>query len=79
MQTAWQLSQCFDWCDLREWAYYARSEGKFIERLNHAHGASALVFPIQIHVAEDPGWSMYVEFRAGLVDETLRVDKAFKQ
>jgi hypothetical protein len=49
--------------DLREWTYYAESEDEFMARLNFAlAGMSA--FPIEIHIAHDPKWNTYEEFRA---------------
>jgi len=51
--------------NLREWTYYTRSEDEFLARLNQAlRGKSR--FPIEIHTASDPNWSMYEEFKAGL-------------
>jgi hypothetical protein len=50
---------------LREWTYYARSEDEFMTRLNCAlEGAPA--FPIEIHIASDPQWQSYEEFKAGV-------------
>jgi hypothetical protein len=51
--------------DLREWTYYAKSDDEFMARLNFAlAGMSA--FPIEIHTAHDPQWSMYEQFKAGV-------------
>ncbi|MFZ1086325.1 MAG: DUF695 domain-containing protein [Terracidiphilus sp.] len=51
--------------DLREWTYYAKSEDEFMARLNFAFiGMSA--FPIEIHIAHDPQWETYEQFRAGI-------------
>ncbi len=51
--------------DLREWTYYAKSEDEFMARLNFALGDMP-AFPIEIHVAHDPNWEMYEQFRAGI-------------
>jgi hypothetical protein len=53
---------------LREWTYYAKSEAEFESRFDCAI-VGAPDFPIEIHTALDPGWEMYEEFRAGLVEE----------
>ena len=51
--------------NLREWTYYVKSESEFMVRLNKAlAGQSA--FPIEIHTAADPKWTMYEKFKAGL-------------
>ena len=51
--------------NLREWTYYAKSEGEFMARLNKAlAGKSA--FPIDVHKAADPKWAMYEKFKAGV-------------
>lgn len=51
--------------NLREWTYYAKSEGEFVARLNKAlAGKSA--FPIDVHTAVDPKWAMYEKFKAGV-------------
>ena len=50
---------------LREWTYYATSENEFMARLNYAL-AGIPSFPIEIHVAGDPNWDMYEQFKAGL-------------
>jgi hypothetical protein len=49
--------------NLREWTYYAQSEDEFIERLNQAL-ETLPPFPIDIHTAHDPAWSMYTKFRS---------------
>ena len=49
--------------NLREWTYYAQSEDQFIERLNQAL-ENLPPFPIEIHTAHDPTWSMYTKFRS---------------
>jgi hypothetical protein len=51
--------------NLREWTYYVRSEDEFMARLNHAL-AGEEPFPIEIHTASDPEWSMYETFKAGV-------------
>jgi len=48
--------------NLREWTYYAQSEDSFIERFDEAV-EQLPPFPIEIHTAHDPTWSMYTEFR----------------
>jgi hypothetical protein len=51
--------------NLREWTYYAESDDQFLARLNLAlHGMP--VFPIEIHTAHDPTWSVYTQFMAGV-------------
>jgi hypothetical protein len=50
--------------DLREWTYYAKSEDEFMARLNFAF-AGMSAFPIEIHIAHDPQWEMYEQFKAG--------------
>ena len=51
--------------DLREWTYYAKSEDEFMARLNYAF-AGMPEFPIEIHIAHDPNWTMYEQFKAGV-------------
>jgi hypothetical protein len=51
--------------DLREWTYYVKSEKEFFSRLNKALSGKT-AFPIDIHTAPDPKWSMYEKFKAGL-------------
>ena len=51
--------------DLREWTYYARSDDEFLDRLNMAL-AGLPIFPIEIHTASDPTWSMYLQFKSGV-------------
>jgi Family of unknown function (DUF695) len=51
--------------NLREWTYYAKSEGEFIARLNKAL-AGKPKFPIEVHMATDPKWAMYEKFKAGV-------------
>jgi hypothetical protein len=53
---------------LREWTYYAKSSDEFVDRLNVALRAGP-AFPVEIHVASDPTWSMYCEFRTGVSDK----------
>lgn len=53
---------------LREWTYYAKSGDDFMDRLNIALRAKP-AFPIEVHVASDPTWGMYYEFRAGVSDK----------
>jgi Family of unknown function (DUF695) len=55
--------------NLREWTYYARSEDEFMERLDEALADDMEEFPIEIHSAHDPEWSMYEEFRSGVVEK----------
>ncbi len=50
---------------LREWTYYAKSEKEFFSRLNDSL-ATKESFPIKIHVAADPDWSVYKKFIAGV-------------
>jgi hypothetical protein len=50
---------------LREWTYYVRSEDEFMTRLNCALEGSP-AFPIEIHIASDPQWGSYEEFKAGV-------------
>lgn len=49
--------------NLREWTYYAKSETEFMTKLNTAL-AGQPAFPIDIHLASDPSWTMYEKFRA---------------
>lgn len=51
--------------DLREWTYYAKSEDEFMARLNDALARIA-EFPIEIHIAFDPKWTVYEQFKAGV-------------
>jgi hypothetical protein len=51
--------------NVREWIYYAKSEDAFIGALNDAL-ADEPSFPIRIHADNDPSWSSYGEFRAGV-------------
>jgi hypothetical protein len=51
--------------DLREWTYYVKTEKEFFSRLNKAL-AGQTAFPINIHTAVDPKWSMYEKFRASV-------------
>ena len=51
--------------DLREWTYYAKSEDEFMARLNFAF-AGMTSFPVEIHIAHDPKWDAYQQFRAGV-------------
>jgi Family of unknown function (DUF695) len=50
---------------LREWTYYAKSEDEFMGRLNGAF-AGMPAFPIEIHIATDPNWDVYEQFKAGV-------------
>ena len=47
---------------LREWIYYAKSGDEFLDRLNSVL-AGIPVFPIEIHIASDPTWSTYSQFK----------------
>jgi uncharacterized protein YndB with AHSA1/START domain len=49
--------------DLRKWTYYARSEAEFLARLKRAL-ARHPVYPVNIQIAADPGWSRYQEIRS---------------
>lgn len=49
--------------NLREWTYYVKSEVEFMAKLNKAL-AGKPAFPIDIHPANDPNWTMYEKFRA---------------
>ena len=51
--------------NLREWTYYAQSEQQFLNALNRALARSSR-FPIEIHGAADPDWSVYERFRKGV-------------
>ena len=51
--------------DLREWTYYASSEHEFMARLNFAFGGIPPL-PIEIHIAYEPRWDTYEQFRAGV-------------
>ncbi|WP_422995483.1 DUF695 domain-containing protein [Undibacterium sp. Di24W] len=51
--------------NLREWTYYVKSEKEFFSRLNKALAKKA-AFPIDIHTAADPTWSVYEKFRTGV-------------
>ena len=51
--------------DIREWIYYAQSEGGFAARFDYAF-AGRSTFPIEIRAAHDPQWRTYEEFRAGV-------------
>lgn len=48
--------------NLREWTYYAQSESEFMVKLNKAL-AGKPAFPINVHPAHDPAWTMYEKFR----------------
>jgi hypothetical protein len=48
--------------NLREWTYYAESEDEFMTRLNDALSGMQ-EFPIEVHIAEDPAWTVYDQFR----------------
>jgi hypothetical protein len=49
--------------NLREWTYYARSADRFGDLFDLALEDMPL-FPIEIHTAHDPTWSMYERFRS---------------
>ncbi len=51
--------------NLREWTYYAKSEAEFMVRLNNALSKQT-AFPIEIHTAADPKWTMYEKFKSGV-------------
>ena len=51
--------------NLREWTYYVASEDEFMIRLNDPLAAMPK-FPIEIHIAEVPAWTVYEQFRAGV-------------
>lgn len=53
--------------ELREWTYYAKSEGEFMARLNYAL-AGIPAFPIEIHIARDPNWDTYEQFKVGITE-----------
>jgi hypothetical protein len=57
---------------LREWTFYAHSEDEFLVRLNLALASSEPAFPIEIHTALDPDWSMYDQFRAEFIDDLIK-------
>ena len=52
--------------DLREWTYYSKSEDEFMARLNFAFADAAPRYPIEIHIAHDPNWEMYEQFRSSV-------------
>jgi hypothetical protein len=56
--------------DLREWTYYSKSEDQFMARLNFAL-AEAPRYPIEIHIAADPNWDLYEQFRNSMKKETV--------
>ena len=49
--------------NVREWIYYAKSEAEFEARFDHAV-KDMPAFPIEIHVASDPTWDTYQQFKA---------------
>jgi hypothetical protein len=51
--------------NLREWIYYAKSQAGFAARYEYAL-AGMPAFPVEIHVAHDPLWSTYDEFKMGV-------------
>jgi len=59
--------------------FYTNSEDEFLARLNLALVGSEPVFPIQIHTASDPGWSLYERFRAGLIDGSAQEEKSIER
>jgi Family of unknown function (DUF695) len=56
--------------DLREWIYYSKSEDEFMARLNFAF-TEAPRYPIEIHIAADPNWDTYEQFRKSMKKETV--------
>jgi hypothetical protein len=56
--------------DLREWTYYSKSEDEFMARLNFAF-TEAPRYPIEIHIAVDPNWGVYEQFRNSMKKETV--------
>jgi Family of unknown function (DUF695) len=56
--------------DLREWTYYSKSEDQFMARLNFAL-TEAPRYPIEIHIAADPNWDLYEQFRNSMKKETV--------
>ena len=56
--------------DLREWTYYSKSEDEFMARLNFAF-VEAPRYPIEIHIAADPNWDLYEQFRNSIKKETV--------
>ena len=54
--------------NLREWIYYAQSEDGFAARFDYAF-AGGSTFPIDIHVALDPQWTTYLEFKANVRED----------
>lgn len=51
---------------LREWTYYSKSADVFLDRFNALETEGEAEFPIELHAAKDPEWSMYKEFMTGL-------------
>jgi Family of unknown function (DUF695) len=51
--------------DLKEWTFYAESIDLFMDTLNEALAGKPIV-PIEIHNDEDPEWTVYTRFLAGL-------------
>ena len=54
---------------LREWTYYAASEHEFMDNLNRALSGHD-VFPIEIHINDDPEWVAYDDFRSSWLTST---------
>jgi hypothetical protein len=55
---------------LREWTYYAKPENEFMARLNFALTDKPR-YPIEIHIAHDPNWDTYQEFRSSMKKQTV--------
>jgi hypothetical protein len=51
--------------NLREWIYYAQSEDGFAARFSYVFTGGS-TFPIDIHVALDPEWTTYHEFKTNV-------------
>ncbi len=64
--------------DLLEWTFCTNSEDEFLALLNLALVRSEPVFPIEIHTASAPGWSLYERFRAGLIDWSAQEEISIK-
>jgi hypothetical protein len=60
--------------DLREWTYYSKSEDEFMARLNFAL-TEAPGYPIEIHIAPDPNWDVYEQFRCSVKRERRLIDR----
>jgi hypothetical protein len=55
--------------DLREWTYYSKSDSEFMARLNFALMDEPR-YPIEIHIARDPNWDVYEQFRSSLIRDS---------